>query len=369
MMPSISEAQEKERRVHLLLSRLGYDALVITRRDNFAWLTCGGRAVVAYTSHLSPVYLVLTPTRKYAVGLTMDLPRTMDDELGGLGYEPVCLPTFGKTPEQVTLELAGARAAADDPLLGLPEINPAIRKLHEPYTPQEMERYATACRESGEILRRLADWVEPGMTERQVFAHMWYLYLQRGFEGCCMFVGSDERIRRYRHAVPSDKPIERAVLLAPCASRWGLHVPNSRLVYFTEPPDDIRKRFHAVATMQAAIVSRIRPGVKLRALLDLCLNLFETLGYPEERHNHYHGGPTGYQPSYPERCQDPEEVVQPNMAFAWYCTIAGVKNEEVALVDEHGATIKTIDPTWPTLAITYEGTTVAVADILVRRGR
>lgn len=106
MMPSTSEAQEKERRVHRLLSQLGYDSLIVARRDNFAWLTRGRRAVVAYTSHLSPVYLVLTPTRKYAVGFNMDLPRTMDDELG---YEPISLPTFGKTSEQVALELAGAR--------------------------------------------------------------------------------------------------------------------------------------------------------------------------------------------------------------------------------------------------------------------
>ncbi len=365
-MSKIAEAQEKEERIKQLLAQRGYDSLIITRRDNFAWLTCGGRAVVAYTSPHSPVYLVLTPTRKYAVGLSMDLPRTADEELVGLGYEPISLPTFHKTPEQVALELAHGRVAADDPMLGVPAINAAIRKLHEPFTPQEMERYTIACCESGEILRQLADWVEPGMTERQVFAYMWYLYLQRGFEGCCMFVGADDRIRRYRHAVPSDKPIERAVLLAPCASKWGLHVPNSRLVYFVEPSEDIRKRFHAVATMQAALVASIRPGVKLRSLLDLCLNLFETLGYPEERHNHYHGGPTGYQPSYPERCQDPDEVVHPNMAFAWYCTIAGVKNEEVVLVSERGATISTIDPTWPTLSITYEGTTIAVADILVR---
>ena len=303
-MSSLSESQEKERRIHAALAQLGYDSVILTRRDNFAWLTCGGRAVIMYTVQTSPVFLVLTPHKKYAVGYNIDVPRTVDDELGGLGYEPVALPTFSKTPEQVAVELAAGRVAADDPALGVPDINLDIRALHEPYTPQEMARYATVCRESGEILRQLADWVEPGMTERQVYAHMWGAYLERGFEGCCMFVGSDDRIRRYRHAVPSDKRIEKAVLLAPCTSKWGLHTPNSRLVYFGPPPDDIRRRFNAVATMQGAIVSSIRPGVKLAALLELCLNLFSSLGYPEERTNHFHGGPTGYQPSYPERCQD-----------------------------------------------------------------
>jgi Xaa-Pro dipeptidase len=365
-MSRTTEAQEKERRIHTLLAALGYDSLIITRRDNFSWLTCGGRAVVMYTVQTSPVFLVLTPRYKYAVGYNIDVPRTMDDELGGLGFDPVALPTFSRTPLEMALELAGDRVAADEPGLGVPDINSHLRRLHEPYTPEEMERYATTCHESGEILRALADWAQPGMTERQIYAHMWGMYLERGFEGCCMFVGSDERIRRYRHAVPSDKPVDKLLLLAPCTSKWGLHVPNSRMVCFGEPSEDTRRRFNAVATMQGAIVSSIRPGVKLASLLALCLGLFESLGYPEERANHYHGGPTGYQPSYAERCQDPDAVVTPNMAFAWYCTLAGAKSEEVALVGDHGATIETVDPTWPCLEIEYEGRKMAVPDILVR---
>jgi len=361
-----AEAQEKERRIHALLASLGYDSLIITRRDNFAWLSCGGRAVVAHTVPDSPVFLVITPQEKYAVGLSIDLPRTVDDELVDQGYQPVSLPSFGKTPAEAAVEVSSGKVAADSSIPGADSIGPAVTTLHEPFTPEEMERYAAVSLESGEIVHELAHWMEPGMTERQVFAHMWKLCLERGFEGCCMFVGSDERIRRYRHAVPSDKAIEKAVLLAPCSSKWGLHVPNSRMVYFAEPPPDIRRRFQAVATMQAAIVSSTRPGVKLSSLLDLCLGLFQSLGYPEERTVHWHGGPSGYQPSYPERCQDPEAVVTPNMAFAWYLTVAGVKSEELALVDEQGASLKSVAPGWPMLEIEYEGNKVAIPDILVR---
>jgi Xaa-Pro aminopeptidase len=361
-----AEAQEKERRIHAMLDNLSYDSLIVTRRDNFAWLSCGGRAVVAYTVQDSPVFLVVTPEEKYAVGLSIDLLRTMDDELADQGYQPVSLPSFGKTPIEAALEMATGKVAADSPIPGADDISLVVRTLHEPFTPQEMERYAAVSLESGEILLELAHWVEPGMTERQVFAHMWKLYLEHGFEGVCMFVGSDERIRLYRHAVPSDKPIEKGVLLAPAASKWGLHVPNSRMVYFEEPPGDIRRRFLAVATMQGAMVSSVRPGVKLASLLDLCFSLFQSLGYPEERTVHYHGGPAGYQPNYPERCQDPQEVVKPNMAFAWYMTIAGAKSEELMLVDNQGASLKSVAPGWPMLEIEYEGSKVPIPDILVR---
>lgn len=365
-MYSPAEAQEKERRIHTRLAELGFDSLILTRRDNFAWLSCGGRAVVAYTVPDSPVFLVVTPQEKYAVGLSIDLLRTMDDELEGQGYQPVSLPSFGKSPAEAALKVATGRVAADGPFPGADDIGPAVMALHEPLTPEEMDRYAAVALESGELLDELAHWVEPGKTERQVWAHMWKLYLERNFEGCCMFVGSDERIRLYRHAVPSDKPIEKGVLLAPAAAKWGLHVPASRMVYFGEPPDDIRRRFQAVATLQAAMVSTIRPGVKLTELLETVFELFESLGYPEERTVHYHGGPAGYQANYPERCQDPEEVVKANMAFAWYFTVAGAKSEELMLVDEQGASLKSVAPGWPMLEIDYQGSKVPIPDILVR---
>ena len=55
------------------------------------------------------------------------------------------------------------------------------------------------------------------MTERQVMAHAWELFVNAGHEGRYMFLGSDERIRKYRHAVFTDKPIER------CAAAGALH--------------------------------------------------------------------------------------------------------------------------------------------------
>ncbi len=365
-MPIPVEAQEKERRIHAALDRLGYGSLIITRRDNFAWASCGGRAVVCYAEPISPVFLVLTPDKKYAVGYSIDLLRTMDDELIELEYQPISLPSFGKIPSEAALEVAQGKVAADSPIVGADDINSVIATLYEPYTPEEMKRYSAAAQDSGAILSELAHWMKPGMTERQVAAHAWELYVAHGFEARYMFVGSDDRIRHYRHPVPSDKPIEKAVLLAPCGAKWGLHVPNSRLIYFEQPPADIRRRFDAVATMQAAMLSTIRPGVKLASLRDSVFSLFESLGYPEERYVHFHGGPVGYPGSSPERCLNLDQTVIPNMAFAWYFTVAGVKSEELMLVDEQGASLKSVDPKWPMLEIEYAGHRVAVPDILVR---
>jgi hypothetical protein len=59
-------------------------------------------------------------------------------------------------------------------------------------------------------------------------------------------------------------------------------------------------------------------------------------------------------------------VVRPNMAFTWYMTVAGAKSEELMLVDEQGARLKSVAPGWPMLEIEYEGNQVVIPNILVR---
>jgi Metallopeptidase family M24 len=207
------------------------------------------------------------------VGYSIDMLRTADEELAGLGYEIVSLPSFGKTIPEAAGELALGRVAADSPFPGAHDISAQIGKLYEPYTLEKMASYADAAQTSDQIIADLAHWVQPGMTERQVMAQAWKLFVNAGHEGRYMFLGSDERIRKYRHAVFTDKPIERCVLLAPCTARWGLDVPLSLLAYFGEPSEEIRRRYLAVATMQAAMLATVRPGVHLARLREINLEL------------------------------------------------------------------------------------------------
>lgn len=361
-----AEIQEKDGRVRRFLDARGYDSLIVARRDNIAWLTGGGEAVSDRMSPYSPIYLVITPEGKHAVGHTMDLPRTVDDEFGGLDYEPVPLPTFSQSPEAAALELAGGRACADAPFLGVDDVSDALAGLYWPYTPAEIARYEANARQCAAILTELGGWVEPGMTERQVFARMWGLFLEHGFSGRYMWVGSDERIAKYRHPVASDKPIENVVMFAPTAVRGGLPTLLTRMVTFGEPPAEVRRRYDAVARMQATMLAATRPGVKLTALFDRLMALFEEVGYPEDRNRHFHGGPVHYGGSMAGMMQDEAAVVQPNSSFTYYLTITGVKNEDLILVEPEQTRLASVDGEWPTLPVEVDGRTVHIPDILVR---
>lgn len=111
----------------------------------------------------------------------------------------------------------------------------------------------------------------------------------------------------------------------------------------------------AATTVQAALLARSHLGTPLTTLFELMMDLYVQLGYPEERYNHFHGGPVGYWAGYAERMRDPDELMKPNMAFLYYLTIAGVDCEELMLVDEQKAEYVSIDPDWPMLGIPFEG--------------
>jgi Xaa-Pro dipeptidase len=359
------EIQIKEKRLQQALDAHGYDAIIITHRDQYAWITGGADAVSSRVSPTSPVFLVITPSRRYAVGYSMDLPYAMDAGLDALDYEPVPLAAFGPAPDETALSLSSGRLAADADLPGATNEYELLVSLHEPLTPAEMARYREMAIEGAEILKDVANWVQPGMTERQVLAYMWRLYLERGFEGHYMFAGADERIKKYRHPVPGDATIRDAILIAPAVVRSGLLLACSRLIYFKEPAADIRRRFQAVATMQAAMVAGLRPGTPLLDLRNTFMSLFEELGFAEERTKHFHGGPIGYWNSYAERMRG-DEVVKNKTAYTFYFTVAGVKSEELILVDEQGAAIVSADSEWPLLSIVYGDQVVGIPDILVR---
>ena len=371
-----NEIEKKENRVRNLLAKLGYESLLLTRRENFSWFTCGKRAVVSYITEDSPVYLLITPTRKYAVGFNMDVPRTMQEEICNQGFEPVSLPTYdidsspvglAKTKIEAAKDLAVGRLTTDIKLEGINGINTQITNAHTPFTSEEMERYREVGKEGMQILHDLALWVKPGMTEREIVAKMWEEYVKKDFDCNCMFATADERIKKFRHGVPTYKKTEKAVLLAPAVYKYGLNITITRMVYFEEPPEDIRRRMDGVIALQASVVSRTKIGTRLSVILNGIMAHFTELGYPEERDRHFHGGPQGYRVSYPERNMDPSETVISNTAFGWYLCISGTKSEETLLVDNDGTHIATFDPNYPYKEIEINNMKIKINDILVRK--
>ena len=363
----LSDVKTKEKRVHAFLEREGLDALVLGRQDSFAWLTAGGDSRVITTSEMGFGYLVITRDHKWLVSYSMDGQRFQDEQVSGQGYEPVTMFWHQGNPEKKVLDLThGLKVGADFALPGARLYGPDLVDLHYPFTDLDMQRCRWLGQAAHEILTKVGHDLQPGVSEQEVAARLLYEYALRGFDIDVLIVGFDERIRRYRHPLPTDKALEHYALLHAAARRWGLHANVTRLVHFGEPPSDIGRAIEAVTTIGAHVAAMLAPGVSFADILTEQIRLYRKLGYSGEWMYHFQGGLTGYTLGDARRCTNPEARLVERQAYDYFITITGAKFEELTLLTEAGPEIASLGPGWPTRTIQTPNGEIVVPDVLIR---
>lgn len=363
----LSDVKTKEERVYAFLEREGLDALVIGRQDNFAWITAGGDSRVITTSEMGFGYIVITWDRKWLISHTMDGQRFMDEQVHGQGYELVTLYWHQGSPTDKVLELTqGMKVGADFALPGAQQYGAEIVDLHYPLTDLDIERYHWIGKTVNRILTQVAQDLQPDMTEREIAARLLYEYALAGMTIDVLIVGFDERIRRYRHPMPTDNALQRYALLHPAARRWGLHANVTRLVHFGEPPPETKRAIEGVITVGAHVAAMLAPGVRFADILAEEKRVYDELGYPDEWNYHFQGGITGYTLADPTRCLNPEARVVERQAYDYFITITGAKFEELTLLTEKGVEMASLGPGWPTRRVQTPNGEVVVSDVLIR---
>lgn len=364
-VPDIDEVREKEQRLKKALEDSGYEAAVIGRADNFAWLTGGGDSRVISSSEIGFTYILYSAEKKYAFSLIADIYKVMDEELEGLGYIPVILKWFDKTKEQAVAEkIRGMRTVSDIFIEGA-DCNPDFfYNLHYPFTKQEIKKCRLLGKMTEEIITNTALKIRPGMTEHQVAGILAGMYAECDISISVMIVGSDERISKYRHCMPSPKHIEKIVLLSPAVRKWGLHANVARMVCFGNIPDDICCKYSAVCDIEAEAISMCTPGTRFSDILERQKKLYDHLGYTDEWHNHFQGGVTGYVVSDPTLCMKETNKVQPYQPYDWFITITGTKGEELSINYDGNIEVLSVNGIWPSKNYTKNGITIKLPEIL-----
>ena len=358
-------AAEKRERLRSWLDHTGYSGVIVSRRENFAWLTAGGDNRVLNNTEFGMGHLVLTPESQYLVAYSMDGRRLLEEQVHRQGYELVELHWFEGDPRTKALGLAGDNAAADTNFVGASEVNTTIGHLHFPLHELEITRLRWLGKQAGEIIEQISDWVQPGMTETKIASEMHAAFIRAGIDLDVLIVGCDERIFKYRHPLPTEKRLERYLLLHPAARRWGLHANISRSIHFGKPSKEVRLSYNAAITIEGRILSILKPGMKFSQILDFQKNWYSELGFPEEWKYHFQGGPTAYQVADPGRCQT-DTVVQENQAFDWFITVTGAKVEELALLTGHGAELLSNTTNWPSIPLRTDAGLIMLPDIYIR---
>ena len=344
----------------------GYDAVIIGTQDNFAWLSCGGTSGLISTTDMGEAILIITETEKICIANTMDARRIIEQELDGLGFKSVSLKVTEASRDVYAADfIIGMKVLSDFPLEGA-ECNPQkFYGLQFPLTEQEVERYRILGREAEEILWDVTGRIQPGMTGNQVETIFICECAKKKITLPVKIIGVDEEISSWRHPLPWDKEIKKSLMIVLCFKRNGLHLPITRMVYFGEVPEDIRKRFDAICTIAADTILSCKAGVKFKELSLQQKDLYARLGYADEWEKHFVGGLTGYLVGDSTLCFDEEATMTENMTFNWYVTITGVNTEDTMMITKDGYELFTVNGIWPTREIKTEKGTVEIPDIYV----
>ncbi|MCR4402332.1 MAG: aminopeptidase P family N-terminal domain-containing protein [Firmicutes bacterium] len=366
MNEAFRDVYEKEQRLRNFMDERGFDAVVLTLRSNFSWLTGGGDNHVLLNSEYGCAPVLVTKKAKYLIAHPMDGPRIMREEIAGQGFEMVLHPWYEPDRKEVIRRIAGrGRLACDAPFFGADNVAEDIMRLHYPFTVTEVERCRVLALESALCFGDVANSVRSGEQELDVAARLISAFASRHIQTEVVIVAADDRIRDYRHPIPTSRRIRKTALLHAVAQKWGLHCNVSRMVALGGIPEDLVRIHRAACYIEAVNAAHSRPGVLFQDLLAKVKEAYAEVGFPEEWKAHFVGGPTGYVILHSAAMLDPSWNVSEHQPMGHLATIAGTKVEELIMVTPEGTSVLSNSKGWPLLNFEINGQYIELPDVLV----
>jgi Xaa-Pro aminopeptidase len=371
MLSRSDECQQKYQAVVRHLQAHGLEAAVITRRNNFAWFTCGGRNHVGLMSEVGAASLLITPEKVLCITNNIEAGRIIAEELEGLKIEVRAHDWWDAAGAAHiwAAELSHRLAAADEPVAAigraLPPLGPEFDALRYQLNEAEIARFRSAALDAGMATEAACRRVRPGMTEHELAALMAIELNSRDLRVSVALVANEERVRRFRHPIPTSAKITKFGMAVTGAERHGMFVSLTRLFTFGPIGDDLRRRHEAVCAVDAAMIAATRPGATLGEIFALCQQTYAAGGFADDWKLHHQGGLTGYRPRENFATPGCPVRVHANQAYAWNPSITGTKSEDTILVLPDRNEIISATGQWPTKLYTAGGQTWLRNEILV----
>lgn len=365
-MAATEEIREKQRRVTGYLKSRGLRALLLKRQANFCWMTCGGLNVVGIATEMGAASLLILEKEKYVISSNIEAPRMMEEEeLGSQGF--VLKDFFWYEDQEVSLvrRLTGEGPLASDmPFPGALVVAEDVARLRYSLTPDEVQRYRWLGERASLALERAMMDSQRGEKESEVVGRLCNELWKDRIDAITLMAAADDRVSRFRHPIPTEKRVDRYLMVSVNARKWGLIVSLTRFVHFGKVPDELRDKYTAAVFIDCTFMAATLPGVPASEVLRKGIEAYGEKGYPEEWKLHHQGGAIGYTGRDYRATLDTAEMVQENQAFTWNPSITGTKSEDTILVTSKGPEMITRPILYPALSINVGGVSFVRPDIL-----
>ncbi len=372
-METKHELEEKTERVTRFLAEENLGGVLLGAQHNFAWLTCGGRSGIDLSREPGAgALLVRADGRRFVLANNIETQRLREEELPGGAWEMIEYDwTEEKANPSLPVERAlsllkdGAALGSDLPVGGGARVvEGAFARLRYQLTDSEIERLRELGRDAGQSVGAFARGLEPGLTEREVARRASDAVASVGAHSVVTLVAADERLKRFRHPVPTELRWENVLMIVVCARRGGLIVSLTRIVTAGSVPDELRRRTLGAARVNAELYDATRPGVAGRELFDVAVRAYAAEGFSGEEKLHHQGGATGYRTRDWVAHPRSEDTAQTRQAFAWNPSITGTKVEETCLAFDDHVEVITASPDWPSITVEVGERGYVLPDVL-----
>jgi Xaa-Pro dipeptidase len=365
-MAAATEIREKEKRVREFLRAKGFTALLLKRQANFCWMTCGGLNLVGITTELGATSLLIAEDAKYVISNNIEAPRMMEEE--GLEEQGFILKTFPWHEEREVSEVkalvGNGTFGSDVPFPGAAVAAEETARLRYSLTPEEVGRYRWLGEKVSSALERTLMDTRRGEKESEIVGRLSRELWKDRIDPVTLMAAADDRVFRFRHPIPSERPVEKYLMVSVNARKWGLIVSLTRFVHFGKVPEELREKYLATVYVDCVFMAASRPGAPARDVLQKGVDAYREKGYPEEWKLHHQGGSIGYTGRDYRTNFNTEDIIQENQAFTWNPSITGTKSEDTILATSRGLEMITKPVLYPTLSVETGGLAIVRADIL-----
>lgn len=322
------------------MDRRGLAGVVLRRPANFAWYTGGGDSRVDRSVRDGVADALVTAGGEAVVTNAIEARRMRHEQTPEL---PVYEHPWAEDGTQLLRELSGGGPLGFDvPAHDSANVEDDVAALRRVLDADAIERLRAIGADACAAVAEAAAAVRPGMSELEGAAELDAACRRRGLTAPVLLVGGDDRIDRYRHALPFGGIIERRAMLVVSAERGGLFANLTRFVELEERPPELERRAAACEEILARMRDEAtKPGRTLAEAFDDCTRFYAEAGFPGEWRLHHQGGTTGYGSREVIASPYTHDRIEAGNAFAWNPSITGFKCEETFVLTVDGPEIVT----------------------------
>ncbi len=357
----------KKQQLAELMAKHNLGGILLSRHENVAWATAGQvdmRVAIPAATGSAAVF-VRKDGNAFYLTTKNEAPRMRDEEFAGLPFEPIVLPWSEGDFAKAARALAGEGAiGADTHEAACEVVN--LAALRSQLQPAEIERYRLLGSMTARVVEDVVLHLEPGVTEHEISAMTASRLIQKAILPSVLLMAVDDRILKYKHALPRGGRLERFAMVNLCARKWGLVISMTRFVHFGPMPQCLSDGFDAAAKVNAALLHATRAGATSAQLFAVAKDAYAETGLPGEEELHHQGGATGYGEREWVATPNGTEIVLDRQAFAWNPSARGGKVEDTVMLRDGAIEVLTETSEFPAVVTVVGGESYPSAGALLR---